>query len=297
MKSTTLAVSTLAASTLFLTSMLGDDRDGATCGADPTAVMPKSSYGTAFTSAYPGSFSLSNVQTGTGKTCQLCHESSSGGDGYNAYGWALKIEIDGGSSTAAALATVEASDSDGDGDSNIDEINASTQPGWTPGNNNTIFFDGGGTTLNQPPPGGILGALDRVSYPTVVHNGTGANPLVLADIGGSPAISPRLNDPTEPFRLSLDCSNALAPGIRTIVVRPQLLGTPISTSLGELLIKGPVLQKFPGVHNQNVVNTPNLVLPFKLNFLGLRVYAQGFCGNGPGLGGFLSNAIEHRVGI
>ena len=68
--------------------------------------------------------------------CQLCHVQTTGGAPANGYGWDLSQNGGRNSRCAAtlfgpALAAVEWLDSDGEGHRNIDEINASTQPGWT----------------------------------------------------------------------------------------------------------------------------------------------------------------------
>ena len=80
-------------------------------------------------SIYPGSSSEANAD------CQLCH--GTGTNNFNAYGWAIKQGIDGGSSRSAAIQAVESVDSDSDptGSDNATEIAANTQPGWTPGTN------------------------------------------------------------------------------------------------------------------------------------------------------------------
>ncbi len=123
------------------------------------------SYASSFSSRYPSSQSLTNVTSGAGNSCQFCHQSSGGGDPYNAYGWALKGQIDGGASITTALQTVESLNSDGDpaGSSNLTEINANTQPGWRTGASNTIYFANGTTQTNQSPPTGILGSMDPLA--------------------------------------------------------------------------------------------------------------------------------------
>ena len=293
----TVALGLLVTGSVLLGAKQGAGPPPSRCGLpDPTTAAVRPTYPSAWMAAYPGSFSLDNVATGTGAACQLCHHSNTGGEPWNAYGWAVKAEIDGGSNITAALAAVEALDSDGNGDSNLEEITASTQPGWTEGANNSIFFKDGSTTPGLSPPAAILGVVDPISHPTVVHNGTGVNPVILTDTGGDPNTSPLLNSASEPFRVSLDCSTAAGPGVRTITVRTSLRTPPLASSFGEILTKGPILQKFPGLHSQNVVSTPTITLPYNLNFLGVKVYIQGFCGNGAGLGGFVSNALEHRVG-
>ena len=115
--------------------------------------------------AYPSSFSHDNVLNGTGDSCQLCHETQNGGDGWNGYGWELKENFNILGDQDLAMAASEAVDSDGDGTSNIDEIDADTQPGWTPGPNNTIYYKNLTTATNQSPPAGILGDLDPAADP------------------------------------------------------------------------------------------------------------------------------------
>jgi hypothetical protein len=64
--------------------------------------------------------------------------------------------------------------------SNLEEINADAQPGWTTGANNTVYFDDGSTTAGQEAPGGIAD-LDPspVNQPPVDIDATG-----LTDISG-----------------------------------------------------------------------------------------------------------------
>ncbi len=129
-------------------------------------LTPESSFAfpsflTDWQTRYPGSLSDDNVG---GSGCALCHGSdtvAAGSATWNGYGWALRQETQGGTAIADAFALVEALNSDGDPDSvsDLDEINANTQPGWTEGANNTIFMADGSSASNQSAPGGI-GALD-----------------------------------------------------------------------------------------------------------------------------------------
>jgi len=146
------------------------------------AALPlKNGYYTTWDSEYPSSISDDNVITGTGSACQLCHESSNGGDGWNAYGWDIRQLWNGGAiSVAEAIVAAEALDSDGDGTSNVFEIDAGTQPGWTPGAGNTIYFKDGSTQASQLPPSMILGALDpacgtAVNYCTAGTSSSGCH--------------------------------------------------------------------------------------------------------------------------
>jgi len=88
--------------------------------------------------------------------CQLCHLNAGGGNGWNAYGWRIRQGVvDQGLSIADALAAIETSDADGDGSTNLEEITANSQPGWTAGAVNTIHFRDGSTLENQSPPSAI----------------------------------------------------------------------------------------------------------------------------------------------
>lgn len=135
-----------------------------------TGAIAKGTYARAFDAAYPGSQSENNVEDGCGKVCQLCHSDVGGGDGWNGYGWDLKLRVDAGESIESALANVESSDSDGNGDANIAEINADSQPGWTGGDNTAYFKDGSVSTM--PAPGCVLGSLDPGAPPTATTTTT-----------------------------------------------------------------------------------------------------------------------------
>jgi len=77
--------------------------------------------------------------------CQMCHQRSGGGNGWNAYGWEIRQNLPGVISAINAAANI---DSDGDGQSNLVEIQNDEQPGWRDGANNTIYCD---TTLSYNP--------------------------------------------------------------------------------------------------------------------------------------------------
>ena len=75
--------------------------------------------------------------------CQLCHAESSGGQPWNAYGWAIRQEYDGnGRNLINAFIAVESQNSDNDsgGYTNLAEILADTPPGWTTGAVNPWFY-------------------------------------------------------------------------------------------------------------------------------------------------------------
>ena len=169
---------------------------GATSAPAPA---PKSFFVGIWEGMYPNSVSLDNVEMGTGKACQLCHVDPNGGDNYNAYGWAIKVQMDAGKDAATAMGLVESMDSDGDaaGASNLAEIVVGTQPGWVPGPNNTHYDGSGPTATNQMPPAGILGELD----PSLAGDVTN----ISATTGGSQSLSLAAARPSRP---SPTCSSA-----------------------------------------------------------------------------------------
>jgi len=116
-----------------------------------TTATAKNSYYSTWQDLYPSSLSGDNVVTATGKICQLCHSDQSGGDGFNGYGWDIRIEKQTLSLTDAILA-IEGLDSDGAATNNLDEINNDAQPGWTDGPNNTIYFKTADPLPDQLPP-------------------------------------------------------------------------------------------------------------------------------------------------
>lgn len=107
-----------------------------------------SGFLTTWRGIYPGSSS-----SGDGVNCAICHQRTSGGNPWNAYGWSVRVAYYAGGRTniTAAILSVAADDADGDGSSNDVEIAANTQPGWTSGNNNTYFFKNNTTTTGNPP--------------------------------------------------------------------------------------------------------------------------------------------------
>lgn len=116
-------------------------------------------------STYPNSTSDENVAA-SGSACSLCHVPGNYSQ-WNSYGWELAMN-------GRDFAAAEALNSDGDptGASNLDEIMAGTQPGWTDGPNNVI--NGGSVTSTALPPGGITGSLDPLvanQPPTANANG------------------------------------------------------------------------------------------------------------------------------
>jgi hypothetical protein len=249
-------------------------------GLGMTAV--KSSYATDFFFNYPSSQSDDNVLGGTGKTCQLCHRDSNGGEPWNGYGWDIKQLVDGGMSASDAMLAVEALDSDGDpgGTSNIDEINGGNQPGWTNGPNNTIFFDDGSTQTGQLPPSGILGDLDPVDPWADLGQ-------ALAGTNGDPVLvgSGSLADGT---LVSLTLSNALANSTTTLIIGLSQLNAPF---------KGGVMVPNPDFLIFLLPTGPTGTLPLAATWAalpsGFVVYFQHWISDPAGPAGFAaSNAVS-----
>jgi hypothetical protein len=115
-----------------------------------SSAFARSTYLTEFEFVYPLSRSDNNAR------CALCHNSYTEGSGYNPYGTAFRLV---GGTLEQRYRAIETLDSDVDpgGYTNLEEINASTQPGWTVGD--TV-------------PTGVIGDLDPVAgnTPPIVTN-------------------------------------------------------------------------------------------------------------------------------
>ncbi|HYO43596.1 MAG TPA: hypothetical protein VES19_10405, partial [Candidatus Limnocylindrales bacterium] len=116
----------------------------------PATVFAFNSIGNTWSTVYPASASRTNAD------CLLCH-GPAGEDTWNAYGQAIRNA----GTNAAAINAAAGANSDGDpgGLTNLAEINANAQPGWTVGNTNTIYDINGVATTGQPAPANI-GLLD-----------------------------------------------------------------------------------------------------------------------------------------
>ena len=85
--------------------------------------------------------------------CQLCHARPEGGEPWNAYGWDLRFQYqNNGLDIIQAFMDVESFNLDNGGGSNLEEINAGTQPGWEVGPVNTFYFASGGTQSGRQAP-------------------------------------------------------------------------------------------------------------------------------------------------
>lgn len=95
--------------------------------------------------------------------CQLCHQRSGGGNGWNDYGWNLLIafnilqdafptEQQALLESLRAIEDVNTDINDPDSSTYLDEINAGTQPGWREGIVNLIRFTNGNPEQIMAPP-------------------------------------------------------------------------------------------------------------------------------------------------
>ena len=112
---------------------------------------------TGFNNTYPGS------DTGANANCAVCHRSTTNdGNGLNEYGFQFQQN----GQNFTAIEGLPSANING-GTTMLDEINASTQPGWTTGANNNIYdFNGNLLASNATAPSGIVGDLD----PTAANN-------------------------------------------------------------------------------------------------------------------------------
>jgi len=125
---------------------------------------------------YNNPMSMPPSASGDNAECQLCHRDANGGQPFNAYGWALLLALD---DPAAACDMDDPPDNNVDNfeafscvsmDDSVsgvpglytylDEIEASTQPGWTDGPFNTTYTTNADPVTNQPPPEEDIGPLD-----------------------------------------------------------------------------------------------------------------------------------------
>ena len=128
-----------------------------------------------FNAKYPES------DSGTNASCQLCHGTNT--STWNEYGWGLRNN----GSNFAALEDLSSVNDNGS-TTMLYEINASTQPGWTTGNNNKLYLKDGTVSLITAPAG--IGDLDPPNQPPVAdaggpYPGTAGLTLITFDGSGS----------------------------------------------------------------------------------------------------------------
>jgi hypothetical protein len=139
-----------------------------------TSAVAFGTYLSAFQSQYPSSTTGTTAWSSTSARCDVCH-SSGGGTDLNPYGEAFAAA----GHNFAALEGL--TNSDGSAGTNLEEINASTQPGWKPGATNTLYDiasadSGVVVTTTASPPTALIGSADNTStLPTVTISATTPN--------------------------------------------------------------------------------------------------------------------------
>ena len=135
------------------------------CGlANLQSAHATSGYGSTWSGLYPSS-------TSDNAGCQLCHGTST--QNLNPYGFAISPDCSGWSNITAGINGASGDNSDGDlgGSTNLQEINANAQPGWTTTpvmvwNRSTCASAG---TNSYTPPAGTT--LDPPPAPEICNNG------------------------------------------------------------------------------------------------------------------------------
>ena len=195
---------------------------------------------------YPDTKTDDNVIAGVGVGCQTCHVAQDGHSPWNAYGWAVRTAIHQGNPLQTAFAMVEGLDSDNDptGSTNLEEIQADSQPGWTSGPNNTFNYDTGQVLTNKLPPAAIQGFLDPVW--TKLNSAALAGSAGLPNLKGVGTLKPdtplALNTgdilPSSPFFLVVGLSELNAPFKGGVLVPSvSLLSALVSDASGFLSVQ------------------------------------------------------------
>lgn len=107
--------------------------------------------------AYPDS---TTDQTSGRNGCQVCHGSTN--SQFNTYGDEIRMLVQGGTQIGTAITQVEPLNSDADptDSDNLTEVDANSQPGWTPGPNPIFDIDGTQIDTIDPTTIGVQEPLD-----------------------------------------------------------------------------------------------------------------------------------------
>jgi len=115
----------------------------------------------AYLNAWTGTYAQDNPEASEAG-CQLCHQRASGGNGWNEYGWDLRIQffdLEGQGTTTQRIlqsfSNVENFNSDPNASNSntyLEEVLANAQPGWREGSDNIIRFRTTTTEQTQAPP-------------------------------------------------------------------------------------------------------------------------------------------------
>jgi hypothetical protein len=167
-------------------------------------VMASDTFPDDFNLVYPASQSANNAG------CQLCHTTST--SQFNQFGRDLAVQLRSPNNLAFAdaLHAIEGTQSDKDpaGATNIAEINASAQPGWTPGAVNNTYSRSNLAALvtNAVPPAAITGNIDPPAAPIGAKVGVyrSSNNTFYLDANGSGGWNGCATDTCAPFGIAGD---------------------------------------------------------------------------------------------
>jgi hypothetical protein len=192
-----------------------------------------------FNVVYPTSTS------GTNASCAICHATTGGGDDLNAYGEAWAVQHNSGLTTRAAFEAIQGTNSDTDptGATNIAEINASTQPGWTPGLHNTLFDvtqagQGIVTASNTAPPA-LTGSLDPATNLPPVANAGAAQAVNVGQtvpLNGNASTDPEGHLLTYSWTLPTRPAGSIATLTNPTTVNPTFTADAAGTYVAQLIV-------------------------------------------------------------
>ena len=210
--------------------------------SSPALAVPDQDIFVEFLNLYPTSFTAPNG------SCMTCHEDFQGGPPWNSYGWGVRGGINSGLSVSEAILAMENLNSDGDPDgwSNLEEIMASTQPGWTLGPNNTVYAVNGNPTNGVTPPDGVVGDVDPLDPcgATTVGNYCASSPFSTgsaSSINVSPALISLAANPT----ITVTADN-LPSQFGIFIAGPSQAAIPFFN--GTLCIAPATLQRFSAIN-------------------------------------------------
>jgi len=157
------------------------------------AGFARSQYLGFWQNTYPNSTSLNNPGNG----CQLCHSRESGGNGWNYYGWSIRLELNGGTSVTSGVLTnalqfVESNTAQDPGCNLsgpsrgvtfLDKIRYNAQPGWTTGSNNNDRRSNGNCFDGVEPPTYQVSDATTVDFPSASSEVTNPFPAPITEGG------------------------------------------------------------------------------------------------------------------
>ncbi len=227
--------------------------------------MALSSFLTSFNNLYkPGGVGSSS---GTNASCALCHDTTGGPNvGLNGYGAAFAAQPHGTTATnTTAFRAIEGMNSDNDptGASNITEINASTQPGWTTGAHNTLYdLSGGVVSSNQSPPSGISGSLDPAAANQPPTANAGSNQAVqvgqTVQLNGSGSSDPEGHLLTYSWTITSRPSGSTAALTNSTTVNPTFVPDAAGTYTVQLVVNDGTQNSAPATVTITAAPAPNL---------------------------------------